>query len=137
LPLRYLTTSVRLTLEVAPLGAVAVTVSGYDPGGVAAPPGDFGKLAHADIPTTKKITIPKDSAHRGRCLNVHIAPQSAIAASSRPNPPVPAGNGPDTGTAPWQKVSTTIATSIGFPVRTIELGTMLQVIFGEELTHPS
>jgi hypothetical protein len=71
-------------------------------------------------------------------LNVHIAPHNAIAASIRANPPVrPAGNGPETGTAPWQNVSTTIATSIAFPVRTTELGTILHVMFGDRLAHPS
>jgi hypothetical protein len=115
-----------------------VTTSGYDPGGVAAPPGDFGKLAQADIPTAMNIRTANDNAQRGRCLNVHITPQSAIAASSTPNPPAsPPGIGPKTGVDPWQNVSTTIATSIAFPVKTIELGTILQVMFGDGLVHPS
>jgi hypothetical protein len=135
---RYCTTSVRFTLEIAPFGAVAVTISGYDPAGVAAPPGDFGRLAHADIPTVIKIKTANDNAHRGCCLNFHITPQKAIAASIRPKPPTRRpGSGPNPGTAPWQKVSTTIATSIGFPVKMMELGTILQVMFGEELVHPS
>jgi hypothetical protein len=82
-----------------------------------------------------KIRTANDSAQRGRCLNVHVIPQSAIVASSRPNPPP--GSGPNTGVDPWQNVSTTIATSIAFPVKTIELGTILQVMFGDGLVHPS
>jgi hypothetical protein len=63
----YFTTSVRFTLDVAPFGAVAVTTSGYDPGGVADPLGDFATLLHADISTAKIISNPNETAQRG-CL---------------------------------------------------------------------
>lgn len=127
-----------MTLDFAPFGAVAVTTNGYDPGGVACPLGDFGKLLHADIPTAISISTPNESATRGRRLNVHIAPQSDMLASNIANPPAnPPGNGLNPGTAPLQNVCTTIATLIAAPVNTIELGTMLHVMSADELVHPS
>jgi hypothetical protein len=123
------------------LGAVAVTIRGYGPTGVACPPGDVGKLLHADIPTAIITRTPNESAHRGRRLNVHIAPQSDMLASNKPNPPTnPPGNGPNPGAAPLQNVSTTMAKFIGFPVNRIELGTILHdmsAAFGELTVHPS
>ena len=65
LALFYFTTRVRFTLELAPFGAVAFTISGYDPGCVAEPPGDFARLLHADSPTANKISAPNDSTQRG------------------------------------------------------------------------
>jgi hypothetical protein len=117
---------------------VAVTTNGYDPGGVACPPGDVGKLLHADIPTAINISTPNESARRGRLLNAHIAPQSDMHASNIANPPTnPPGNGPNPGAAPLQNVSTTIAMLIAFPVKTIELGTMMHLMSADELVHPS
>ena len=117
---------------------MAVTTNGYDPGGVACPPGDFGKLLHADIPTAIRISTPNESANRGRRLIVHIAPQSDMLASNIANPPAkPPGNGLNPGTAPLQNVCTTIATLTAVPVNTIELGTMLHVMSCDELVHPS
>lgn len=139
-PLRYGNTfSVRFTLETAPFGAVAVTTKGYSPGFVAAPPGDFGKLLHADIPTAISTKTPNDSANRGRRLNVHIAPHSDTLASNsaRPPPRPPGTDGPNPGTAPLQNVFTTIATLVVFPVNVMVLGTMLHVMFAEMLVQPS
>jgi hypothetical protein len=118
---------------------VAVTTNGYSPGVVAAPPGDFGKLLHADIPTATRTRTPNESARRGRRLNVHIAPQSDMPANNIPKPPTkpPGSDGPNAGTAPLQNVFTTIATFIAFPVKVMVLGTMLHVMFGEVLVHPS
>jgi hypothetical protein len=128
-----------LTLETAPLGAVAVTTSGYSPGFVACPPGDFGKLLHADIPTAISTRTPNESASRGRFLNVQTAPHSDILASNSAKPPgkPPGSDGPNAGTAALQNVFTTIATFIAFPVKVMELGTMLHVMLGEMLVHPS
>ena len=56
------TFSFKFTLETAPFGAVAVTTNGYSPGFVAVPPGDFGKLLHADIPTAIRTRTPNDRA---------------------------------------------------------------------------
>jgi hypothetical protein len=133
------TFSIKFTLDTAPFGAVAVTTNGYSPGFVACPPGDFGKLLHADIPTAIRTKTPNESANRGRFLNVHIAPQSDMLASNIAKPPgkPPGSDGPNAGTAPLQNVFTTIATLIAFPVKVMELGTMLHVIFGEMLVHPS
>jgi hypothetical protein len=60
-------------------------------------------------------------------------------ANNIPKPPTkpPGSDGPNAGTAPLQNVFTTIATLIAFPVKVIELGTMLHVMFGELLVHPS
>ncbi len=118
---------------------MAVTTNGYNPGGVACPPGDFGKLLHADIPTATNTRTPNESARRGRCLNVHIAPHSDMAANNISKPPTkpPGSDGPNAGTAPLQNVFTTIATFIAFPVKVMVLGTMLHVMFGEVLVHPS
>jgi hypothetical protein len=118
---------------------VAVTTNGYSPGFVAVPPGDFGKLLHADIPTATSTRTPNESARRGRRLNVHIAPQSDMPANNIPKPPSkpPGSDGPNAGTAPLQNVFTTIATLIAFPVKVMLLGTMLHVMFGEVLVHPS
>jgi hypothetical protein len=59
-------------------------------------------------------------------------------ANSIANPPgKPIGSDGPNGTAPLQNVFTTIATLIAFPVKVMELGTMLHVIFGERLVHPS
>ena len=133
------TFSIKFTLETAPFGAVAVTTNGYSPGFVAVPPGDFGKLLHADIATATSTRTPKESARRGRRLNVHIAPQSNMLASNKAIPPPnPPGNvGSKFGTNPLQNVFTTIATFIAFPVKVMVLGTMLHVMFGEVLVHPS
>jgi hypothetical protein len=75
-------------------------------------------------------------------LTCHIAPNKTkdSAASKTPRPPgVPRGNSPDSGTgaAAVQKVSTTMATLVPFPVRVIEFGTIWQVMSGEGLAHPS
>jgi hypothetical protein len=72
-------------------------------------------------------------------LNVHIAPHSDMLASNIAKPPIkpPGSDGPNAGTLPLQNVSTTIATFIVVPVNTIELGTILQVMSGEELVHPN
>jgi len=133
------TFSIKFTLETAPFGAVAVTTNGYSPGFVAVPPGDFGKLLHADIPTATSTRTPKESARRGRRLNVHIAAQSNMLASNKaippPNPPGKVGS--KFGTNPLQNVFTTIATLVAFPVKVMVLGTMLHVMFGEVLVHPS
>jgi hypothetical protein len=117
---------------------VAVTTNGYNPGGVACPPGDFGKLLHADIPTATSTRTPNESARRGRRLNVHIAPQSDMPANNIPKPPTkpPGSDGPNAGTAPLQNVFTTIATFVVFPVKVMVLGTMLHVMSGEVLVHP-
>jgi hypothetical protein len=112
---------------------------------VTCPPGDFGRLAQADMPTVAITTSDadaKDKAQLRRDLTCHIAPHKAKdnAASSTPSPPgVPRGNSPDTGTgaAAVQNVFTTIATFVPFPVRVIEFGTIWQVMFGEGLVHPS
>ena len=124
------------------MGAVAVTTKLYDPGGVACPPGDFGKLLHADIPTAIRTRTPNESAHRGRRLNVHIAPHSDMPANNTPKPPTkpPGSDGPNAGTAPLQNVFTTIATLIAFPVKTIVFGTRLHEMsaaLGEITVHPS
>jgi hypothetical protein len=133
------TFSISFTLETAPFGAVAVTTNGYSPGFVAAPPGDFGKLLHAELPSTIIISTAKDSAHRGRRLNIHIAPHSDMLASNKAIPPPnPPGNvGSKFGTNPLQNVFTTIATLIAFPVKVMVPGTMSHVMFGEMLVHPS
>lgn len=72
-------------------------------------------------------------------MNVHIAPQSDMPANNIPKLPTkpPGSDGPNAGTAPLQNVFTTIATFIAFPVKVMELGTMLHVMFGEVLVHPS
>jgi hypothetical protein len=72
-------------------------------------------------------------------LNVHNAPQSDMAANNIPKPPTkpPGSDGPNAGTAPLQNVFTTIATFVAFPVKVMVLGTMLHVMFGEVLVHPS
>lgn len=124
------------------MGAVAVTTKLYDPGGVACPPGDFGKLLHADIPTAIRTRTPNESAHRGRRLSVHIAPHSDMPANNIPKPPTkpPGSDGPNGGTAPLQNVFTTIATLIAFPVKTIAFGTRLHEMsaaLGEITVHPS
>lgn len=125
-------------LDIAPLGVVAVTVSGYDPAGVAAPLGDFGRLPHADIPTAKKITAANETAHRGCFLNVPAAPHKDNIVSISPRPvPNPPGIGAEFGTKPLQYVWTTMATSVVFPVIVTALGTILHVMFGEELAHVS
>jgi hypothetical protein len=118
---------------------VAVTTNGYSPGFVAVPPGDFGKLLHAELPSTIIISTANDSAHRGRRLNIHIAPHSDMLASNSaiPSPNPPGKVGSKFGTNPLQNVFTTIATFIAFPVKVMELGTMLHVMFGEVLVHPS
>jgi len=121
---------------------VAVTTKLYDPGGVACPPGDFGKLLHADIPTAIRTSTPNESAHRGRRLKVHIAPDSDTPANNIPKPPTkpPGSDGPNAGTAPLQNVFTTIATLIAFPVKVMELGTRLHEMsaaLGEITVHPS
>jgi hypothetical protein len=62
-----------------------------------------------------------------------------MAANNIPKPPTkpPGSDGPNAGTAPLQNVFTTIATFIAFPVKVMVLGTMLHVMFGEVLVHPS
>ena len=112
---------------------------------MAAPPGDFGKLAQADIPTVAITTSDADAKARAqlrRDLTGHIAPNKTKdkVASKTPRPPgVPRGNSPDSGTgaAAVQKVSTTMATLVPFPVSVIEFGTIWQVMSGEGLAHPS
>jgi len=109
---------------------------------VACPPGDFGRLAQADIPTVITTSAAKDTAQRGRALIFQIAPHKNkdSVASNKPNPPgVPRGNSPDTGigAAAVQNVFTTIATSVPFPFSVIVPGTIWQVMSGEELVHPN
>ena len=120
----YCTFSVRFTCDAAPLGGVAVTTSGYDPGGVALPLGDFARLLHADIPAPKIMSIPNESAHRGCLLNVHGAPHDNNATSNIPKPvPNPPGVGPSFGPplgppfgiSPLQNVFTTMATLVVVP----------------------
>ena len=60
-----------------------------------------------------------------------------VSNSAKPPGKPPGIDGPNPGTAPLQNVSTTIATFIAFPVKVMELGTMLHVMFGEVLVHPS
>jgi hypothetical protein len=115
---------------------VAVTTSGYDPGGVACPLGDFAKLPHADIPAAKIISNPNETIQRGCFLYVHAAPHRHNVANNSPNPvPNPPGIGTKFGSDPLQNVCTTIATSMAFPVKMIELGTILQVILATGLEH--
>ena len=57
--------------------------------------------------------------------------------SAKPPTKPPGTDGPNPGTAPLQNVFTTIATLVVFPVNVIVLGTILHVIFGEVLVHPS
>jgi hypothetical protein len=115
---------------------------------VAWPPGDFGRLPHADIPTaaiTKKHADAKVHA-----LRVLIFPRAAKSASDKlvsstakpltiPGSDVPGDegirNGP--GAPAVQNVFTTIATFVPFPVKLIVPGTSAQVISGEGLVHPS
>jgi hypothetical protein len=109
---------------------------------VAWPPGDFGRLPQADIPTVIRTNAAKDTAQRGCDFIFQVAPHKTKdnAASSRPNPPgVPRGNSPFTGpgVAAVQNVFTTIATSVPLPFRVIEFGTIWQVMSGEVLVHPS
>jgi hypothetical protein len=112
---------------------VAVTTSGYDPGGVALPLGDFARLLHADIPTPKIINNPNETAQRGCLLNVHAAPHNDKATSRSPMPvPNPPGVGPPLGMSfginPLQNVFTTMATLVVVPFNVTELGTIAQVI---------
>ena len=117
---------------------MAVTTSGYDPGGVADPLGDFATLLHAVIPTANMISSPNEIAQRGCFLYVHTAPHRHNVASNSPNPvPNAPGIGTKFGTEPLQNVSTTIATLIAFPVNVIELGTILQVILFTGLVQVS
>lgn len=125
-------------LEVAPLGVVTVTVSGYVPGGVASPPGDFARLLHADSPTAISASTPNESTHRGRRLKLHAAPAKDSAASiSVSPPPNPPGIGCHPGALPLQYVVTTIATCVATPVKVTVLGTITQVMSGEMLVHDS
>ncbi len=117
---------------------MAVTTSGYDPGGVADPLGDFATLLHAVIPTANMISSPNEIAQRGCFLYVHTAPHRHNVASNSPNPvPNAPGIGTKFGSEPLQNVSTTIATLIAFPVKVIELGTILQVILFTGLVQVS
>jgi len=116
---------------------VAVTTSGYVPGGVALPLGDFARLLHADIPTPKMISNPNETAQRGCLLNVHAAPHNDNATSINPKPvPNPPGVGTSFGpplgmsfgTNPLQNVFTTMATLVVVPFKVTELGTIAQVM---------
>jgi hypothetical protein len=103
---------------------------------VADPLGDFATLLHADIPTAKIISNPNETAHRGCFLYLHAIPHRHNVASNSPNPfPNAPGIGTKFGTHPLQNVSTTIATLIAFPVKVIELGTILQVMLATGLEH--
>ena len=142
----YFTTSNRFTCDAAPLGGVAVTTSGYDPGGVALPLGDFARLLHADIPTPKIISNPNETAHRGCLLYANAAPHSDNATSNSPRPvPNPPGVGTllgpsfgtPFGTNPLQNVFTTIATLVVVPFNVTELGTILQVMLAIGLVQLS
>ena len=138
----YFTTSNRFTCDGAPLGGVAVTTSGYDPGGVALPLGDFARLLHADIPTPKMISSPNDSAQRGCFLYVHAAQHNDNATSNSPIPvPNPPGIGTSFGTPfgtnPLQNVFTTMATLVVVPFNVTALGTILQVMLAIGLEQVS
>jgi hypothetical protein len=95
-------------------------------------------LLQAVIPTAKITSNPNDTAHRGCFLRVHAAPHRHNVASNSPNPlPNPPGIGTKFGCDPLQNVLTTIATLIAFPVKVIELGTILQVMLETGLVHVS
>ena len=121
---------------------MAVTTSGYDPGGVALPLGDFARLLHADIPTPKIISSPNETAQRGCFLYVDAAPHNDNATSKIPNSiPNPPGVGPPFGMSfginPLQNVFTTMATLVVVPFNVTELGTIAQVMLAIGLVHVS
>jgi hypothetical protein len=115
---------------------------------VAWPPGDFGRLPQADIPTA---AITKKHAEANvHALRVFIFPRAAKSASdklvsSTAKPLTIPGNddpgrdgicsGP--GAPAVQNVFTTIAICVPFPVKLIVPGTSAQVMSGEGLVHPS
>lgn len=71
-------------------------------------------------------------------MYVHTDPHRHNVASNSPNPvPNACGIGTKFGNDPLQNVSTTIATLIAFPVRVIELGTILQVMLATGLAQVS
>jgi hypothetical protein len=123
---------------------------------VACPPGDFGRLAQADIPTSAITSTHAEAKARARCD--FILPRDAAktsdrlasrAASPLANPFIAPGNddpghdgigdgifqGP--GAPAVQNVFTTIATLVPFPVNAIEPGTIWHVMSGDGLVHPS
>ncbi len=111
---------------------------------MACPPGDFGKLAQAEIPIaviTNKQANAKPHARRAFgffLVAAHALKASARLASSTPNPLVGAEGNLNGGGAPAvQNVFTTIATFVPLPVSAIVPGTNWQVMSGEGLVHPS
>ncbi len=116
------------------------------------PPGDFGRLAQADIPTSAITTKPADAKAHARCALIFSRDAANISdrlASSATNPPISAGpsglgsegvcdgifHGP--GAPAVQNVFTTIATFVPFPVSVMLPGTSAQVMSGDGLVHPS